>query len=203
MYEDVAWESSCLPESFCSRRPLLHIAVLLSGKGYVLSSSRWYENCGECFQQTLQLKLYFSVFVMMKVNNNSCTLWAMQLLHLKNCRHGLAKGHCFPRQLVESATAFLTDLCLSSELLPSRSLETSNEEWCVRDVLLVCHVSKMHVPDPDRCWDSATPTGHEASASKDRLLCSYQTYPGQEYAWKHQACRAYAIHPLWACTVLV
>lgn len=93
------WEHSRLPEeaeSFCSYRPLLHIAVLLHGKGYMLSSSRWYENWGECFQQSFQLKLYFYVFVIIKVNSNRCAVWAIQFLHLKNCQHRIAKGHHFP-----------------------------------------------------------------------------------------------------------
>lgn len=92
----------------------------------MLSSSRWFENCGECFQQILQLKLHFSVFVMVKVNS-SCLVGAVRFLHLRNCQHGLAKGHCFPRQPVESVAASLPDLCLNSEPLLSRSLETSSE----------------------------------------------------------------------------
>lgn len=112
-----------------------------------------------------------------KLSNNSCTVRTVQFLHLKNSQHGFAKGHHFLRQLVESATAFLPNLCLNSELLLSRSLETSNEEWCVTDVLLACHVSKLYRPDPDRCWDSASPNRHGVDASQDRLLCFYPMYP--------------------------
>lgn len=59
--------------------------------------------------------------------NSICLAGAGRFLHLRNCQHGFAKGHCFLRQLVESAAAPVPDLCLNSEPLLSRALESSTQ----------------------------------------------------------------------------
>lgn len=101
-------------------------------------------------QQILQLKLYFLVTMMIKVNNNSCTVCAIRFLHFRSCQHGFAEGSCSQGSLLSQLLLFcqICDWTLNYRFLVTGDLQ--REVMCYR-----CSVGmprfRMYGPSPERC----------------------------------------------------
>lgn len=103
-------------------------------------------------QQILQLNLYFLVTTMIKVNNNSCMVCAIQFLHFRSSQHGLAEGSCSQGSLLSQLLLFcqICDWTLNYCFLVTRDLQ--GEVMCYRcSVGMPCF--KMYGTGPEWCWN--------------------------------------------------